>query len=130
MLVYVRKGGVTLFKGGRHSKVKFSFYFILEKRGVRVNIYSAEYEKITSPQQSPRLWWFNINFIKQMSNSIVQDIIQFVQFFFLFDEFSISINTTLVNLIPKIQQPLIIEDFRPIGFVDRITLQDCFKGYC
>lgn len=75
---------------------------------------SCDYSK------APDYGGFNMGFIKKFWNTIGDDIVSYIQKFFMEERCDKAINTTWVNLVPKNQNPFKIEDYWPISVVKSI----------
>lgn len=67
--------------------------------------------------KAPGFDGFNFRFIREMWELIKDDIYAFVIQFLEHGDSARSINTTWVTLIPKMSNPVSIEDYRPISMV-------------
>lgn len=81
---------------------------ILDLEEIKVAVRSCESNK------APCYDSFNVKFIKEMWDTIREDIIELVRNFFITGEFPKLINTTCVSLVPKKCNSCCIEDFRSI----------------
>lgn len=82
-----------------------------DREEIREAIWSCDSNK------APGYDGFILRFIKEMWDTVREDIISFVQNFFTSGQFPQSINTTWVSLIPKIKNPEVLEEYWPISVV-------------
>ncbi|GJS80704.1 putative RNA-directed DNA polymerase, eukaryota, reverse transcriptase zinc-binding domain protein [Tanacetum coccineum] len=67
--------------------------------------------------KSPGPDGFTFAFYKEFWNTIQNDVVDFVQQFFSSGNIPRGCNTSFITLIPKIPNPLVISDFRPISLI-------------
>jgi len=70
--------------------------------------------------KSPRLDGVHLGFIKDFWSDLKSDILRFVSEFHRNGRLSKGINSTFITLIPKVDNPQRLNDFRPIALVGRL----------
>lgn len=65
--------------------------------------------------KAPRIDGFNAHFFKSAWNIIKEDVYKAIKEFFLAGIMARQWNCTIITLVPKIQHPQFIKDFRPIA---------------
>ncbi|KAL4296842.1 hypothetical protein GQ457_12G018520 [Hibiscus cannabinus] len=72
---------------------------------------------VLEPSKAPGPDGFNMGFLKKFWSCLVDDIMIFFNNFYMGDDIDKSFNQSFIVLIPKIRNPVAIEDFRPISLV-------------
>ncbi|KAL4346974.1 hypothetical protein GQ457_17G005290 [Hibiscus cannabinus] len=72
---------------------------------------------VLEPSKAPGPDGFNMGFLKKFWSCLVDDIMIFFNKFYTGDAIDKSFNQSFIVLIPKIRNPVAIEDFRPISLV-------------
>nr|GEU78008.1 hypothetical protein [Tanacetum cinerariifolium] len=70
-----------------------------------------------SSNKAPGLDGFSFTFIKKYSDLMKMDIFKFVNYFFASGSMPQGANSSFFTLIPNINKPLSVKDFRPISFI-------------
>lgn len=103
------------FDIGTHARISDEQARFLEAMPSREEVKEAVWA--CGIDKSPGFDGFNFKFIREMWEEIKEDIYEFVIRFLESGNEARAVNVTWVTLIPKIKNPLSIEDFRPISMV-------------
>ncbi|KAK9072611.1 hypothetical protein SSX86_009046 [Deinandra increscens subsp. villosa] len=74
----------------------------------------------SSGDKSPGPDGFNFKFLKRFWDLLKEDLKKLLEFFHATGSFSIGCNSSFITLIPKIADPLSLDDFRPISLIGSI----------